>query len=200
MIAKRLGLPFLLGLLLTGCANGGLNSIANATLEAVGVRQPPALPEVPDSMKPARQVSIRLHASDRLNLNADGQPLAIVARVYKLRQSAAFEHAPYGTFLNPQAEKEAFGADLVEVKEITLVPGQHYEVTEKVPREAGYLGVIALFNSPAPQRWRLTFPAADVERSGITVGVHACAFSVGSGAGAPNGELGKLSSVHCQHG
>jgi type VI secretion system protein VasD len=194
MNLRPLSLLFLV-CVVAGCAGGGLGSIAGAALEAAGVKKPPELPE---AQKPPRNVAIRLHAAAKLNTDPRGQPLALVARIYKLRQAAAFEQAPYATFLNPQAEKEAFGADLVEVKEVTLVPGQHYEVTEKVTREAGYVGVVALFHSPAPQRWRLAFAAADAEQAGLTVGVHACALSVGAGARATARDLKMLSSVHCQ--
>jgi type VI secretion system protein VasD len=189
----RVAVPFILATLLAGCAGGG--SIAGAALEAAGLRKPP---ELPDAQKPPRSVAIRLHAADKLNVDSRGQPLALVARIYKLRQSAAFEQAPYAAFLNPQAEKDALGADLLEVKEVTLVPGQHYEVLEKVSREAGYVGVVALFHAPAPQRWRLAFAAADAEKSGLTVGVHACALSVGAGAHATVSETKTLTSVHCQ--
>jgi type VI secretion system protein VasD len=190
----RVALPAVLLSLLAGCA-GGTGSIAGAALEAAGIRKPP---ELPDAQKPPRSVAIRLHAADKLNVDARGQPLALVARIYKLRQSAAFEQAPYAAFLSPQAEKEALGADLLEVKEITLVPGQRYEVNEKVTREAGYVGVVALFHAPAAQRWRLAFNAADAEQAGLTVGLHACALSVGAGAKATARDLKMLSSVHCQ--
>jgi type VI secretion system protein VasD len=60
------------------------------------------------------------------------------------------------------------------------------------------VGVVALFHTPAAQRWRLTFPAADAERQGVTVGVHACALSVGAGARATVPDMRMLSSVHCQ--
>jgi type VI secretion system protein VasD len=190
----RVALPAVLLSLLAGCA-GGTGSIAGAALEAAGIRKPP---ELPDAQKPPRSVAIRLHAADKLNVDARGQPLALVARIYKLRQSAAFEQAPYAAFLSPQAEKEALGADLLEVKEITLVPGQRYEVNEKVSREAGYVGVVALFHAPAAQRWRLAFNAADAEQAGLTVGLHACALSVGAGAKATARDLKMQSSVHCQ--
>jgi type VI secretion system protein VasD len=182
-------------LLLAGCAGGGVGALAGAALEASGLRK---APELPDAQKPPRTVSLRLHAADKLNLDAGGQPLALVARIYKLRQNAAFEHAPYAAFLDPASEKQALGADLLEVKEVTLVPGQHYEVDEKVSREAGYVGVVALFHAPAAQRWRLAFPAADAERQGVTVGAHACALSVGAGARATVPDMRMLSSVHCQ--
>ena len=189
------GLCMALLSVLAGCAGGGIGSVAGAALEASGLRK---APELPDSQKPPRTIAIRLHAADKLNVDATGQPLALVARIYKLRQSAAFEQAPFATFLNAQAEKEALGADLLEVKEITLVPGQRYEVTEKVAREAGYIGIVALFRAPAAQRWRLAFVASEAEQAGLTVGLHACALSTGAGAGANGGDKKMLSSVHCQ--
>lgn len=155
-------------------------------------------PEVADAQKPARTVSVRLHAANKLNTDARGQSLALVARLYKLRQSAAFEAAPYAAFLSPQAEQAAFGADLLEVKEITLVPGQKYEVQEKVSREAGYIGIVALFNKPAPQRWRLAYTAAEAEPAGVSVGVYACSMASGAGARAHPSASALPDSIRCQ--
>jgi len=169
---------------LAGC--GGLSAITGKT------------PELPESQKPPREVALRLHAAPKLNVDAKGRPLALVARVYKLRQNAAFEAAPYSAFLTPAAEKEAFGADLVDVKDVTLVPGQRYETVEKVPREAGYVGVVALFHAPAPGRWRLAFPAPDAEKAGLTLGLHACALSAGAGAKPTISDVKPLGSARCQ--
>jgi len=173
-----------IGTALAGC--GGLAALAGKA------------PEISESQKPPRNVAIRLHAAPKLNVDAKGRPLALVARVYKLRQHAAFEAAPYSAFLTPGAEKEAFGADLVEVKELTLVPGQRYETLEKVTREAGYVGVVALFHSPAPQRWRLAFSALDAEKAGLTVGLHACALSAGAGAKPTTADVKPLATARCQ--
>lgn len=159
-------------LILTGCAAG---SIASLAMELAGVRKPPELPEF---QKPPRQVAVRLHASANLNAGGGGQPLALAARIYKLRQAAAFERASYASFLNPQTERELLGADLVEVKEVQLIPGQRYEAMESVSREAAHIAVVALFRNPAPQRWRLAFAAPEAEKNGITIGLHACALSV----------------------
>ena len=189
----RLPLLLLAALPLAGCAGGAIGTLANAALQMAGVAKPPA--ELPDAQKPPRNVSIRLHAAQRLNTDAEGRPLALVARIYKLRQSAAFEQAPYDSFLDAQKEKTALGADLMEVREVLLVPGQRYEVQEKVSKEAYFIGVVALFRAPAAQRWRATFAAADAERAGITVGLHACALSVGGGAG---GAMAALSAARCQ--
>jgi type VI secretion system protein VasD len=159
-------------LALTGCAAG---TIASAAIELAGLRKAPELPEL---QKPPRQVAIRLHAGGNLNAGGGGQPLALSARIYKLRQRTAFERASYHGFLNPQTERELLGADLVEVREVQLIPGQRYEALESVSREATHIGVVALFRKPAPQRWRAAFSAADAEKSGITIGLHACALSV----------------------
>jgi len=181
---------------LGGCAAG---TLASTALDMIGMHK---TPELPDAQKPARSVAIRLHASDNLNIDKDGHPLALVARIYKLRQSAAFEQAAYDGFLNPRTEHDMLGNDLLEVKEVMLVPGQRYEVVEKVTREAYFIGVVALFRAPAEQRWRLAFAADDAEKNGITVGLHGCALSVGNGAGASTDSVGEtrqpLSAVHCQ--
>jgi type VI secretion system protein VasD len=178
---------FLCCLLLAGCA-GGAGSSPTGLLEAAGLRKPPPLPE--------SQMALRLHAAKRLNVDARGQSLALLVRVYKLRQRTAFEQAPYAAFLSPQSEREALGADLVEVRELTLVPGQQLELNEKLPREAGWLGVVALFYSPPPQGWRLAFAASEAEQGGVTIGLHACAMSSSGASTGPAAARGGL--VRCQ--
>ena len=152
-------LPIGLALALAGCT-GGLRS-AN----------------IAEAHKAPRQVAIEINAASKLNTNKKGQPLALVARIYKLRQRAAFDSAPFDTFINPAREKETLGADLLEVKEVTLIPGQHYKVLEKVSREASFVGVVALFHNPASQRWRAAFAAADIEKTGLSLGMHACSLT-----------------------
>ncbi|MFC4931158.1 type VI secretion system lipoprotein TssJ [Massilia sp. GCM10023247] len=174
---------------LSGCARDG---VANRALEAAGLRQPAAEME-----KSPHQVRLRLHAAPRLNSDAQGRPLALVTRIYTLRQAAAFEAAPYAAFLTPGAEREAFGADLVGVREVIVVPGQRMETIENVPREAAYVGVVALFHSPAPQRWRLAFASPEAERSGLTLGLQSCALSAGAGA-QPIGGARATGSARCQ--
>lgn len=189
MMKLLLPVPLLLlGIVVSGCAG--------SPLQAIGLGRPAS--DLADTLRPARNVPIRLHAAAKLNADAQGRPLALVVRIYKLRQSAAFQQAPYDTFLNPQKEKDAFGQDLVEVKEVMLVPGQRYEVVEKISREAYFVGVVALFHSPAPQHWRLAYTALDAEKSGVTVGAHACALSPGSGAPALGAATKTLATVRCQ--
>ncbi len=134
--------------------------------------------DVPDAQKAPRTVAIKLVAANKLNLDARGQSLALVTRVYKLRQRAAFDQAPFDTFLTAQKEQQVLGADLLEVKEIMLIPGQRVELAEKVSREAGFVGVVALYHTASPQRWRVSMPAAEAEKADLTVAANACALSV----------------------
>jgi type VI secretion system protein VasD len=181
-------------LALQGCAAG---SIAGAALEIAGMRK---ATELPEAQKPPRNVTIRLHASRNLNAGSGSQPLALAARIYKLRQPAAFQQMSFDGFLNPHSERELLGGDLLEVKEVMLIPGQRYEIVEKTTREAFYIGVVALFRTPAENRWRLAFAAGDAEKSGITIGLHACALNAGAGATAviTNDTSKPLAALRCQ--
>ena len=158
----------------------------------------PLVEGAPQLQQQPRKVALHLHAAARLNVDGRGQPLALLVRVYKLRQRGAFEQAPYAAFLSPEAERAAFGPDLLEASEVTLVPGQHLDLDQVLAREAGYLGVVALFRTPASRAWRVAFAAADAEKAGITLGLHACALSVGLGAGASGEAPPPLSLVRCQ--
>ncbi|HEU4622852.1 MAG TPA: type VI secretion system lipoprotein TssJ [Burkholderiaceae bacterium] len=168
---------------LSGCSVAPvLLTVADIALEKSGLKKPekPEKPEVPEIQLPARQVAVRLHAGNNLNTDSNGHALALVARVYKLRDANSFNQAPFDAFLDAQKEKQALGNDLIEVREVTLVPGQRYEVMEKVPRDVAYIGVIALFRAPAPTRWRYVFESAEAEKTGITLGVLSCAMTVAS--------------------
>ncbi|MFZ2296798.1 MAG: type VI secretion system lipoprotein TssJ, partial [Aquabacterium sp.] len=93
----------------------------------------------------------------------------------------AFLQAAPDTFGDPTKEKEVLGDDLVSVREVQLIPGKPYETTEKVPRDVRYVGIVGLFRAPATNRWRYAFSTASAERSGLTLGAHACAISVQAG-------------------
>lgn len=187
---------------LTGCSVGGtlLAGAASGALEAVGLK--PA--NVPDSQKPPREVPLKLYAGTNLNAAADNRPAAIVVRLYKLKDPTSFLQAPFDTFIDPQREQKTLGADLVQVREMTLIPGQRYEIVEKVTREAGTFGVVALFRSPAPQRWKFAFDTAKSEKSGVTIGLHACAMTLTVGdaitpaGAAASSNLNLVSAAGCR--
>lgn len=187
---------------LTGCSVGGtlLAGAASGALEAVGLKPS----NVPESQKPPREVPLKLYAGNNLNAAADNRPAAIVVRLYKLKDPTSFLQAPFDTFIDPQREQKTLGADLVQVREMTLIPGQRYEIVEKVTREAGTFGVVALFRSPAPQRWKFAFDTARSEKSGVTIGLHACAMTLTVGdaltpaGAAASSNLNLVSAAGCR--
>ena len=168
--------------LLQGCTTTAAlemaGTVANAVLEKSGLKKPDIDPEV---VNLPYKVSLRLVASDALNVDAAGRSLSLVTRVYKLRSANAFLQAPYSAFGDAAREKAALGDDVVEVRDVLLVPGQRYEVQDKMKREVQFIGIVALFRAPAPQRWRYAFEAPDAEKSGLLIGAHSCALSVATG-------------------
>jgi type VI secretion system protein VasD len=167
----------------SGGVIGFLGSMSDKALSAVGLKKPDApdtsdMPNVPDSALPDRRITWRIFASDSLNVDANGKPLGLVLRLYKLKSPDAFLQAPVDAFGDPAKEKAALNDDLVAARELQLLPGQHYEATDKVPRDARYVGIVAMFRNPVPGRWRYAFSAAAADKTGLSIGAHACAMSI----------------------
>lgn len=172
-----------------GGVMGFLGGMADSALSAVSLKKPdvPDVPTVPDSALPDFKVNWRVYASESLNVDEQGHALALVLRIYKLKSPDAFLQAPYDTFGDAAKEKAVLGDDLVAAREVQLVPGQHYEATDKVAREARYVGIVALYRNPLPGRWRYAFSTAQADKTGLNIGAHACAMSVqvGEAIGLP---------------
>jgi type VI secretion system protein VasD len=184
------------GLVACSTVKEAASKAADAALGAVGIKPP----DNPDRPVPPRPVNLRIGAAKDLNAGDDGQGLSAIVRLFKLKDQNSFLAAPYSSFGHPEKERQALGTDLLEVRELIISPGQTLDLKEKLPSEAGYLGIITLFRSPHPQRWRFAFPAADAEKSGITVGVHTCAMTASSVApvGMTINETRLLSHVRCR--
>lgn len=202
----RLPLPTLLFaacLALSGCASSnGSGGMLDKALEAVGLSKP-APPEMSAeslaALKQPKKITLRLHAGDILNTDANGRSLSLVARIYKLRSSTAFLHATYDSFKDAASEKQALANDIVEVREVVLTPGQRYEVIETMPTDASHLAVVALLRAPDPLRWKFVFETKEAARTGVTLGAHACALSVAQGEplSAPQ-EVRRLAGMQCR--
>ncbi|MFT3857867.1 MAG: type VI secretion system lipoprotein TssJ [Aquabacterium sp.] len=163
--------------------SAGLGAMATKALEWAGLkkREAPdaaALPQVPDSALPDWKITWRVHASDALNVSDEGQSLALLIRVYKLRHADTFLQMPADAFGDPVKEKALLQDDLLGAREIQLLPGQRLDNIDKLAREARYLGIVALYRKPATNHWRYAFDASSIEKSGLHIGAHACALSV----------------------
>lgn len=166
-----------------GGVMGFLGGMTDKALTAVGIKKPetpdiPEMPNVPDSALPDRRIAWRVFASDALNVDDNGQSLALVVRMYKLKSPDAFLQAPPDTFGDAGKEKTTLSEDLIAARELQLVPGQRWEATDKVTREARFIGIVALYRNPLAGHWRFAFNAADAEKTGLNLGAHACAMSV----------------------
>jgi type VI secretion system protein VasD len=174
-------------------------------LQTVGLQRPSV--QLPDAATNAAgatankssKVVIRLHAGQVLNTDPSGNSLPVVARIYKLKDKDAFLQAPDTAFVDMKASKSSdFSSDIEDAKEVVLTPGQRYEVTETVPSDAVYIGVVALFRAPAERRWRFVFETKAAAKTGLTLGVHGCALSVATGqAVGVDAELTRLAGVEC---
>jgi type VI secretion system protein VasD len=180
----RWGLLGCLLWVLSGCASSpkevlldSLGAVKDKALESVGLRKP----ELPESAKPDRTIAWAIQADDQLNRGRSGPAFSVVTRLYKLRSAEALLKAPLETFGNPALERSRLGDDLIETREIALLPGQRVDFKEKMHREVRYVAVVALFQNPAPSRWRYAFSTEDAEKSGISMGAHACSLTVGKG-------------------
>ena len=169
-------------------------------MEWLGLKKPDVSTMTPaDLPQLDRKVQLRIHAAERLNTDPAARSLSIVVKVYKLKDVTAFLAAPLEAFKDSASEKIAFGNDLIDSRELVLTPGQKYEVVETLPPTVAQLAVVAMFRSPAEGRWRFAFGTRAAEKSGITLGVHACAMSVAAGEPLDTApELLRLAGVQCR--
>lgn len=185
---------------LGGCASTREEGpgLIGKTLETIGLRKPVEEVAAPR----AKMIPLRLWAGANLNSGTDNRSLAVVVKVYRLRDGQRFEQAPFSAFLDEDAERDALGDDLISATEIVLQPNQRHEINQRLPPEAGTLGVVALFRSPAQGRWRLSFDALEAEADGVTVGLHACALTTSSAAlrSRIDGEPHSLATARCVKG
>ncbi|GAB3554572.1 hypothetical protein GCM10027343_42710 [Noviherbaspirillum agri] len=162
-------------------------------MAAIGIKNP-------EQSGSTRTLNVKIEAAKDLNAGEDGKGLPTVARIYKLKAINAFLVAPYVYFSTPDLEKRTFGGEVIEVKEVTLLPGKITEIEEKMPGDAPYLGVVVLFRTPYANRWRLVFPTGAPKGEAIRIGAHTCALTATTLApvGTTLSESSLLSASRCQ--
>ena len=195
-----------------GCSSFGNGSgVMDRALQAFGLQSPDSVRATaaitaPDarfaeSMSAPSTITLRLHAGDIVNTDAAGRSLSVIARIYKLRGKDTFASAPYSQFAELRStETTDFSSDVVDVKEIILIPGQQHDVVESFKAETPFFAIVALFRTHDARRWRFIFDAKAAASTGITIGLHACALSVSTGQpiGVPEEALG-VAGVRCPH-
>lgn len=176
-IIRSLWVP-VCAVILTGCLTGAAVQVVGAAvdiaLESSGLKK-----REPNNGE--RTVRLRLNTGEVLNSTEDGEPLALLVRIYQLKSDAGFASISYTQFVDNATGKAMLGEDLVSVRELTLLPGKTYALEEKMSADAKVLGVVALFHSPASARWKYAFNRDESLEDGISLGFHACSITVGTG-------------------
>lgn len=185
----------------TGCSSTSGEAL-DRTLQAVGLQKPAAAEQLKDlpPIPTFRSVTLRLHAGTVLNTDTQGRSLALVARVYRLKNTEAFLRSPYESFQTETSSGQPpFAQDVIEMREVVLTPGQQWESIEKLGMDVGAIGVVGLFRAPQQNRWRFVFDAKSAAASGVTLGLHGCAMSVAQGqpVGAAAEQM-RVAGVRCQ--
>lgn len=184
-------------MLLAGCASAG--DKMHKAMQAVGLSKPDPAAASQVSVPIETKIPLRIYAGTNLNAGQGRKPLALVVKIYHLRSSDRFEHVPFDTFLDNAREHQALGDALIDSHEMLVLPDQHYVTEEKMPAGTHYIGVVALFRSPAARRWRFLYDVEASKKSGITIGAHACAMSSTAGELLTSlmNDPASLSSVQC---
>lgn len=176
-----------------GCASsGGLRGTVDRSLAAVGLKDARAVADA------QRTVALEFHGAGNLNAGRGRKGVAVVVRVYQLRDAERFEQLPMARFLDVQGE-QALGDDLVDVSEHVLLPDDTQQWPVRLADEARHIGVVALFRHPGDGPWRLVFDGRKARQQGVVVGVHACALTTASPALSTvmSGDPMSLSGVRC---
>lgn len=179
--------------LLAGCASAG--KTMDKAMSAIGLGKP----ETPTPGSTKVNLPVHIFAGGNLNAGSGKKPLALVVKVYQLRSLQRFEQTPFDSFLDADKERAALGDDLVSSHETLVLPSQHYDITETLPDDVPYLGIVALFRAPAAQRWRYAYDVKASMPAGVTLGAHACALSSTAGKLVTDlaDDPGSLASARC---
>lgn len=183
---------------LQGC--GSVSMLTDGVKSLVGgTPEGEQIPKVVSLPPPQKSVNVSIEAAPTLNVDDAGSPLSVVVRVYKLRDASAFLRAPIEVVTDGAKAKEAFGTDIVETKEVVLVPGGRYELTELFDDEAKFYAVAVAFRRSDPRRWRYAFVTDQLVSGGLVLGVHGCSLTVAKGEPFGDGRSGaKIGSADNQ--
>ncbi|MDF3887731.1 type VI secretion system lipoprotein TssJ [Cupriavidus basilensis] len=146
--------------------------------------------------------TMRLDLTSRssLNTNGAGQSLSTVVRIYQLKSPQAFEQLSYAQLQTN--DLVALKPDLLAARDVILRPDASVSLSEPMHAEAEYVGVIALFRSPAKEGdWKLVVPKKQwkktdpvrIEVRGSTLEL--AGVAVDGGDGKHGGGVGRPATV-----
>jgi type VI secretion system protein VasD len=113
--------------------------------------------------KQVKTLHLDIRARDAINNNAAGAPLAMVVRIYQLKDRAVFDGTDYPSLF--AKDSQTISADLVAEKDIRLRPGAAVAIDMPMDEKAQYVAVAGMFLSPdiAGNSWRVVLNRDDLD-------------------------------------
>ena len=110
--------------------------------------------------------------SSPIALHLIGEPMqnrrnSVVVHVYQLSGRMNFDRADTATFWKDDAA--ALGAELLEKKDVTMLPDDRQTRDITLVPKAQYIGVVADFMRPDVEGWKRIVPIGAVKKNRITI-------------------------------
>ena len=115
-----------------------------------------------------QQIRMAIESSKFTNPDDTGSPLPVVIRIYQLREKDKMEKAVFMSLW--KSDQEILGEDLLERREVTLLPDSTMDLKIEADMEKGtkYIGIMALFRKPQGDNWRQILPVKEAKSVRIT--------------------------------
>ncbi|GAC1412746.1 MAG: hypothetical protein NVSMB6_14680 [Burkholderiaceae bacterium] len=147
-------------------------------LFSAGCAKPPApiLPPPPPPPPKPTVFQISIAVATDVNPDVRGRASPVVAKMYELKNLAAFQSADFFALLDH--EKDVLGDDLVAKDEVVLQPGKAQNMTREIHPEARFVGVFAAYRDIEHSKWRASVPVELNATSQIEINVQAHVLSM----------------------
>lgn len=112
--------------------------------------------------KEPMRLEVAIQAADDLNVDLKGRGAPMLLRVYELKSDVAFQEADYFGIQN--TAKAVLGADLLNVDQFIIRPGETREIKRKSNPDTTAIGIFAGYRDLPNSVWRVVHklpPAAD---------------------------------------
>jgi type VI secretion system protein VasD len=104
-------------------------------------------------------IAVQLAATERVNPDREGRSLPTNVRLYQLKGRTRMADAEFEDVWLRAAE--VLEAELVEMQEVTVYPGDNVEEMIELKPDTQYLAVVAVFREPSRDAWRAMFRVSD---------------------------------------
>lgn len=113
--------------------------------------------------KQVKMLHLDITARDAINNNAGGAPLAMVVRIYQLKDRKVFDGTDYPSLFVD--DSQAIKADLITEKDIRIRPGAAVTIDVPLDEKAQFVAVAGMFMSPdfTNDTWRVVLSRDDLD-------------------------------------